>query len=665
MKVLMKFGIALVVLAMVTSGASARNMWWDFDADPDASWGNSLNWNEGQYVEIPGYMDDNGTPEDPGDDFWVDPIPGYGNDILPHLNMNVAIMNIETTATNLGVAGPIQVNIGTGVAAEAADLYLGWSSFSSDAVTVTVDGGSLTTAKHVKMGQVDGDVVVLNLLDGEIDIRGVDRNSHLHIGYGKDDPDDDGKLSAADSGGVATFNMAAGTTLTVDQDLEVTYFAGTTGTFTAVGDGDAGTIDIVIGDDFRVAGNDHNGGDSVGVFTITDIAMEVGDVLEMGRFGNGTITANNSSITLVNGGNDVVIGYGGTAPDGTTTGTGLVTLNSSSLNATDDLLLGHEGTGTLILTGSSSVDIDDRLEIAREGGTGTVTLSGTSTLDVGTGSDNNRRLYLGGNGGTATLTLNDDSVTWVYDDIYIGESGSTAYLNINDNASLTSGRDDLELGNGGATGIMTMTGGTVNIGDDFELAKDNPGEGSTGTLLMSGGVINIDSMMKMGQSGGVAIVNMTGGLINIDEAISITHLDTSKDMTGTVGHLTLGDGDDEEIAFGAATISTAELRMDAAYDSTDGAGNPVAIDAWVDFQPGGLLLIDDDVTAYIAQLIADGLLLTTYTGDYFGIGVTAAVGYDYGVTEMDRTAVYLVPEPATLLLVGLGGLLLRRKKRVS
>ena len=77
MKKVMKFGIVLVVLAMVTNGAFAAAIWWDNDSY-DNSWGTAANWNEGEFVdelvpevpEVPGYWDTSGPSP-----VWVEPVP--------------------------------------------------------------------------------------------------------------------------------------------------------------------------------------------------------------------------------------------------------------------------------------------------------------------------------------------------------------------------------------------------------------------------------------------------------------------------------------------------------------------------------------------------------------------------------------------------------------
>lgn len=611
MKVLTKFGIVLVVLAMVTSGVSAQYMWWDNDSI-DNLWVTGLNWNEGEYVDVAEVLevlgDDPDTPEIETD-FVLVPyqaaIVGYGNDLLPDGDQNVAIRNIETTTTNVGEAGAIQIDILTGDDAIARKLHIGKQSFSSDTVTVTVDGGSLTTTDQpIKLAQEVGDVAELNLISGSI-----------VVGSTRLDDDDnyEGKELEIGQHGTGTFNMEGGTLdakdIRVSSDDGIGYMTMSGGTATLT-------------DDFEVA----KGANSTGTLTMTGGSIAVNDSFDVGLDGNGTvIMSGNSSITDISG----------------------------------DLALGTNagGVGLLDMSGTASIEVGDDMDLGK-GGTGTLTMDGSSSLDI---SD---YLYAATDGGTATVTLNGDSVLTIDDDFQLARSGGTANLNINGNAFLDCAGDDLELGyDTGSSGTMTMTGGSVYVKDDFEMSKSNPGESGTSLLTMTGGTINIGDDFKMGQCGGVAVADILAGTINVGDSLRVTHFDSSKDMSGTVGHLTLGDRDDEEIAFGAARINAAGLYMpDSPVDQP--------IDNWIDFLPGGLLVLDGDVTAMIQTLIDDGMLLTTYAGDYFGVlgaGEYIGVIKQYDTISADQTAVFagVVPEPATMLLLGFGGLLLRRKRRVS
>jgi len=260
--------------------------------------------------------------------------------------------------------------------------------------------------------------------------------------------------------------------------------------------------------------------------------------------------------------------------------------------------------------------------------------------------------------GDATLSINDDFA--------MGQNGPGT-LNISGNAFLDIG-DDLELGQkNGGIGTMIMSSGTVTMADDFELSKANAGDAGTSIFTMTGGTININDDMKLGQEAGSATVLMLGGTINVGDSLRIPH----EGQAGTTSHLTLGDNSNTSIAFGAATINAKDLNMNAADDE--------GVDAWLEFQLGGLLVISktddednpEDNSAYIQNLIDNGYIFTLYAGDGSGTYLAPlGAGEYYGVvTDFDGTdtSVFLgvIPEPATMLLLGFGGLLLRRKRRVS
>ena len=219
----MKVCLLLAACVAMTGVASAQAIWWDNDST-DNLWVTGGNWNEGDFVDVivpeipavPGYWwDADADPLTP--DVYVPEvpavpgytIPGYGNDTAPVLGQNVTLRNIAVTTTNVGEAGPINVNIGVGDVAESGKLWIASGSATSDAVTVTVDGGSLSTDGAISLGNVAGDVGVLNLVSGSIalNVTPLAVVGNLEVGAGT--------AGGGGTGGTGIFTMAPGTTLSV------------------------------------------------------------------------------------------------------------------------------------------------------------------------------------------------------------------------------------------------------------------------------------------------------------------------------------------------------------------------------------------------------------------------------------------------------------------
>jgi hypothetical protein len=189
---------------------------------------------------------------------------------------------------------------------------------------------------------------------------------------------------------------------------------------------------------------------------------------------------------------------------------------------------------------------------------------------------------------------------------------------------------DIYVGNNG-NGTLTNSGtiNTTNYPGPYNgtiIVGNNAG--STGVMTNTGDV-DVGFFMYVGLNGN-GLLNMNGGTIDVPNG--------SFCIGTTWDGIEVGPG---HVNFHGGTVTTAGLTV-------NGGGSCTA-----DFTEG-VLIAKGNHTGGL-----DWLTSQNYWTAYSGSGT---VMYDYDIPT-DTTTVYGIPEPATVMLLGLGGLALVRRKR--
>ncbi|MDD5134450.1 MAG: PEP-CTERM sorting domain-containing protein [Phycisphaerae bacterium] len=184
------------------------------------------------------------------------------------------------------------------------------------------------------------------------------------------------------------------------------------------------------------------------------------------------------------------------------------------------------------------------------------------------------------------------------------------------------------IGGSGGVGELTIDGGRLTTGDYIIMGNV---AAESGTLYVNSGEMNLGGHLYVGFHG-AGTVYMTGGSINILGASKYFGI-AEYSEEASVGTVYLHGG----------TITAANFRMENGGSLATGL---------LEIGNDGKLVIFGDSVDKVNGYIGNGLIA--------GLG-GAAVQVDYDVTTPGMTTVY-VPEPATMLMFGLGSLILYRRK---
>ena len=282
---------------------------------------------------------------------------------------------------------------------------------------------------------------------------------------------------------------------------------------------------------------------------------------------------------------------------------------------------------------------------------------------VGSTWRNNGDLYVGGGapGGSGSGVLNITGGGQVSNsDGRIGyNSGSTGEVTVDGTGSTWTNSSDLNVGRNGNGTLNVTNGGAVSSRTGY--IGHHSGSMSEVTVNGPGSTWTNRSSLRVGYYGS-GVLNITGGgLVSVGGILTIDY-DEDGDCfinMGTGGMLALyGDADDSLFDFLGLIDGTDAIRYwdDSISGWADIAGATYGDDYTLSY------LTEGDLTGY-TMLTVDAPIPVFLEGDANNEGFVSADDYASVQSNFGATQGTPIPEPATLSLLGIGGLVMLRPRR--
>ena len=445
----------------------------------------------------------------------------------------------DTSTVGTGISGYAQ---GSGTLNATGNLNLAaWGGNRNGTMNINTTG-ALNVTGTLRIGNDGGSVGVMNLESGSVILS--------HTGWGADE------THIGHGGGTATLNITGGS-LSASRNFRLGNDRGN-GTINITGGSltVAGTDDVFIGRYKGTAVVDQSGGvvefnhntfiangnnqsdPTSGTYNLSAGVLNVKREFVIGREGanathTGTLNMTGGTITKT-GDEKMIVGHNNAK--------GFVVHSGGTINVNNELFVGNENSGTegtYTLSGSGALNVANEVIVGRESGTGILNVNGGTITTTGNGN-----MYVGRRNGTGTLnqtagtisvikefgvgTRDDNKIgTGTYNlsgtgaitianNIFIGkELGASGTMTMT--GGTMTGSDKLIIGHNQATGALTQSGGTVTTSNEVYIGNENSAS-SIGTYTLSGSAnLNVGNEVQVGRDNGTGTFNLNGGTVNANK----------------------------------------------------------------------------------------------------------------------------------------------------
>ena len=574
---------ASIAVSCALSAANAQDNLWTGSTSTD--WNTAGNWSLGN-------------------------VPTGQNAIVDTAPANIATISADISATPNDIVvrggGRLDHTAGTAGTGGGSWMFVGQNATAGTynlANTGSVAGGITGFAQGTGSLNATGNLLVGAFGDNRTGTVRVNTSGTLAVS---------GELVIGDSlGSVGNVSLETGA-LTINNKITLGNNRGN-GTLTMSG----GSLTKTAGDE-TVVGRDNG----TGVLAQSGGTVTLNHNLYVGQSSgaNGTYTIGGNAV--LNIGRDFVVGR--------ESGTGALTMTGGTITKTGDekFIVGHNNGVGVVAQSGGTISVNNELYIGNEnaGASGTYTLSGTGALSVA------NEVVVGRESGTGVLNVDGGTITTTGNgNMYIGRRNGTGTLN--QTAGVISvikefgvgTRDDNKIG----IGTYNLSGGSLAATNNIFIGKEL---GASGTMTMTGGTMSTSDKLQIGHNQATGVLTQSGGTVNVQNEVYIGN----ENSGSSVGTYTLSGSAELSVGnevFVGRDNATGTFNLDGGTVTTKkiegGTGN-----ATVNFN-GGILKARESQAAFITNLDVANVQAGGITIDSngFDLGISQTLSGTGGLTK--------------------------------